>query len=71
MKSIVLIFFLLSCALPLWAEETADSGPEPDVQSQRPLPGGEGGAPTVPWPRPFTPSQEIGADSQISFPTDI
>jgi hypothetical protein len=23
------------------------------------------------WPLPFNPSQEIGADSQVSFPTDI
>jgi hypothetical protein len=70
MKSIVLIFFLLSCALPLRAEET-DPESDPDVQSQQRPPGGDSGAPTVPWPRPFTPSQEIGADSQISFPTDI
>lgn len=27
------------------------------------------GQPT--WPVPFKPTQEIGADSQISFPTDI
>lgn len=27
-------------------------------------------APAV-WPKPFTPSEEIGADSQISLPTDI
>lgn len=25
----------------------------------------------VRWPIPFNPSQEIGADSQVSFPTDI
>ena len=23
------------------------------------------------WPSPFHPSQEIGADSQVSFPADI
>ena len=23
------------------------------------------------WPYPFTPSQEVGADSQVAFPTDI
>ena len=23
------------------------------------------------WPPPFNPSEEIGADSQVSFPTDI
>jgi hypothetical protein len=24
-----------------------------------------------PWPPPFTPSEEVGADAMISFPTDI
>jgi hypothetical protein len=23
------------------------------------------------WPQPFHPSKEVGADSQVSFPTDI
>ena len=23
------------------------------------------------WPHPFVPSQEVGADSQVAFPTDI
>jgi len=23
------------------------------------------------WPKPFTPSQQIGADSVVSFPVDI
>ncbi len=23
------------------------------------------------WPLPFTPSQSVGADSQVAFPTDI
>ncbi|MBW2682199.1 MAG: hypothetical protein JRC69_01370 [Deltaproteobacteria bacterium] len=26
--------------------------------------------PTV-WPQPFQPSVEVGADSEVSFPTDI
>jgi len=25
----------------------------------------------VTWPPPFTPSQNVGADSQVAFPTDI
>jgi len=25
----------------------------------------------VSWPQPFHPSKEVGADSQVSFPTDI
>ena len=70
MKFIVLIFFLLGFALPLRAEDTGPR-PEPEAQSQQPLPGGESAVPTADWPRPFKPSEEIGADSQISFPTDI
>lgn len=26
---------------------------------------------TPAWPPPFTPSQNVGADSQVAFPTDI
>lgn len=70
MKSIVLIFLLLGCALPLRGQETAPP-PEPDAQSQQAPPDRDSGAPAVDWPRPFKPSEEIGADSQISFPTDI
>lgn len=25
----------------------------------------------ITWPSPFTPSQNVGADSQVAFPTDI
>lgn len=70
MKCFVLIFFLLSCSLPLRAEEPGPAS-EQDGQSQEAPAGGDGAAPAVPWPRPFKPSEEIGADSQISFPTDI
>ena len=31
----------------------------------------ESTAEDVVWPPPFKPSEEIGADSQVSFPTDI
>ena len=31
----------------------------------------ESSAEDVVWPPPFNPSEEIGADAQISFPTDI
>ncbi|MBW2658318.1 MAG: hypothetical protein JRC87_01770 [Deltaproteobacteria bacterium] len=26
---------------------------------------------TLNWPAPFQPSEEVGADSEVSFPTDI
>ena len=31
----------------------------------------ESSAEDIVWPPPFNPSEEIGADSQVSFPTDI
>ena len=71
--ALMIPLMVLSFYGPLQAEEgsaPADEAPasseitrEPDQQ--------EGPAETVVWPKPFKPSEEIGADSQISFPTDI
>ena len=72
--ALMIPLMVLSFSGPLQAEEgsapPADEAPasseisrEPDQQ--------EGPAETVVWPKPFKPSEEIGADSQISFPTDI
>ncbi len=71
--SLMIPLILLSFCGPLQAEEgsaPADEVPasgeisrEPDQQ--------EGPAEPAVWPKPFEPSEEIGADSQISFPTDI
>ena len=71
--ALMIPLMVLSFSGPLQAAEgsaPADEAPasseitrEPDQQ--------EGPAETVVWPKPFKPSEEIGADSQISFPTDI
>ncbi len=72
MIRIVIIFLLLASSSWLWAEDQPESTePKPSDAVSKKEPQGLGQpAPTI-WPRPFQPSQEIGADSQISFPTDI
>ena len=66
-----IIFFL--CCTSVWADEPSEpSAPVPDGDevSQETV---QEGIPRekIVWPKPFKPSEEIGADSQISFPTDI
>jgi hypothetical protein len=73
MKRIIVFFFVLFAAAALAATEPGkESGPDKD----QPAPStGEdsheelqrGGS----WPRPFVPSEKIGADSVVSFPADI
>jgi len=67
----LLIFLFLSPFL--WAQDqtnenepkTSDSASQKETQKNQ-----DQGEPAI-WPKSFQPSQEIGADSQISFPTDI
>ena len=77
MKRISAFFIILFAAAALAATEPdKDSGqaePEEKVQSA-PVTGEDsreellrGGS----WPRPFVPSERIGADSVVSFPADI
>lgn len=64
---------VLSFYGPLQAEEgsaPADKVPASSEIAREPAQQ-QGPAETVVWPKPFKPSEEIGADSQISFPTDI
>ena len=70
--SCIILLILLLSSVPLMAEEGSgptDQSPQngqvsPRVEPQTP-------EEAVVWPPPFKPSEEIGADSQISFPTDI
>jgi hypothetical protein len=68
-----LLLILLFCSSGLQAQEQ----PEPaELQPAGPVvqePAAQEPAPPKPpgWPRPFQPSEQVGADSQISFPTDI
>jgi len=67
----LLIFLVLSPFV--WAQnqtkpgesKTADSASQKQTQENQ-----DQSRPTI-WPKSFQPSEEIGADSQISFPTDI
>ena len=78
MKKVLPLFILVSFIL-LLSMQTAtaqDSKNSADPQQDRSAPQKQAvsrktePAPAV-WPKPFTPSEEIGADSQISLPTDI
>jgi len=67
--SLILLFSVLAIA-------AQDSQGSADPEQDRSAPQKEAAAEeTVPvpavWPKPFTPSEEIGADAQISLPTDI
>lgn len=68
-----LLIILLFLGQPVWADEAPDSAEtETGRPEQRKEPAQEEkGSDSVVWPLPFKPSQEIGADSMISFPTDI
>ena len=72
MIRILIVLVLLGSGASLWAEDgSVSTEPKPsDAVSQKEPQSQDQPAPTI-WPRPFQPSQEIGADSQISFPTDI
>ncbi len=68
----LLIVVLLSCGAVRAEEDAVPADQTPTIP--------ETPAETAPqkssiedavWPRPFKPSEEIGADSQVSFPTDI
>ncbi|MEJ2056394.1 MAG: hypothetical protein P8X39_00980 [Desulfofustis sp.] len=71
MKSTALIFLLMIVASLVQAQGTVDSAVPEEESQQQHSSGEDTGPPPVAWPKPFKPSQEIGADSQISFPTDI
>ncbi len=77
MKRITVFFIVLFAAAVLAATEPdKDSGqvePEEKVQSA-PLAGEDSREELLrdgSWPRPFVPSEKIGADSVVSFPADI
>lgn len=72
MKSIVLLFLLFISIPPVWAQDSSgNADPKTEIPPREESSSGDSATPPVPWPKPFKPSEEIGADSQISFPTDI
>ena len=72
MKAILLFLILMSCPLMVLAQDTTEkTAPIEDSQPRQVSPVEDSAPPAIPWPKPFKPSENIGADSQISFPTDI
>lgn len=73
MNKAMLIIILLCVGQPAWANDTSEptekEAGKPVTQTE-PKREEKVSEPVV-WPVPFSPSQEIGADSMISFPTDI
>ncbi len=70
-----LIIILLSTLLHTAAAEATrpEQNSEGNDPSDGPVekqeePSGQG---SPAWPLPFNPSQDVGADSQVAFPTDI
>ena len=77
MKRITVFFIVLFAAAALAATEPGkDSGQAQPAEKAQPAPvTGEDSREESPgggsWPRPFVPSEKIGADSVVSFPADI
>ncbi len=78
MKRIVLFILLFFAAAAQAATEPGiNTGPVPEQDTVRPAPETEQEEVRKPlkkdpeWPRPFIPSEQIGADSVVSFPADI
>jgi hypothetical protein len=77
MKRIIIFFIVLFAAAALAATEPGkDSGPDKSAEKGRSAPvTGEDSREELQrrgsWPRPFVPSEKIGADSVVSFPADI
>ncbi len=70
--AVMLIILMVSCAGVRAQNDPVPANPPPPPSEAPPVqtPQGSSGEEVV-WPPPFQPSEEIGADSQISFPTDI
>ena len=75
-KIIILFIFLLSAAALAATEPGTDSSQ--DRQDEKVQPGPAAREEVInklsrdeSWPRPFIPSEKIGADSVVSFPADI
>ncbi len=72
MKLIIFVIVLFIVSPLVQAQDRPDSAAsEVEGQPQQSSTGTDSAPPPVPWPKPFKPSEKIGADSQISFPTDI
>ena len=73
--SAMVLLLLFPAVTPVsFARDQRDGGENvngPAVQEKKErAPAPQQAKPTV-WPQPFQPSEEVGADSEVSFPTDI
>jgi len=66
-----LFIFILLLGIP--SISPADDAPSQNEQDSETISQSEenNAQQSTTWPYPFTPSQEVGADSQVAFPTDI
>ena len=68
--------FLLAATAMAAKEPGRDGGRDAKEDKVQPPPAAKGDVQEKPardnnWPRPFIPSEKIGADSVVSFPADI
>jgi len=62
------LFLLVMAANSAVVAQDGSNQPIPaPISREEPAPA----KPPEEWPQPFRPSQEISADAQVSFPTDI
>ena len=66
-----LLFLMLSVPCISSADETIPSQQSDNRQEQQTTEQAEMPKNETTWPHPFVPSEEVGADSQVAFPTDI
>lgn len=71
-RILILILLLLGMQRAVAQDRPPQKG-NGDVEKTQPVEaqGREIQQNTPAWPPPFTPSQNVGADSQVAFPTDI
>jgi len=76
MNKSVMIFVFLSAAAIAATEPGTDAGQDIQNENLQSDPAIEAEVHEISprdesWPRPFVPSEKIGADSEVSFPADI
>jgi hypothetical protein len=73
MIRILILILLLSGMQNAAAQDTPPRKGSGDVEKTQPVEAQDRQIQqdTPAWPPPFTPSQNVGADSQVAFPTDI
>lgn len=75
MKKMIVIIVLLFAGAAVAATEPVTEEKQDRAQEDKAKPAGEVAQPAPErdkeWPRPFVPSEQIGADTVVTFPADI